>query len=189
MVSVKRLHKMRATYLIFLSLISSVSFAQPLQNTGSGEKTAVQASQLSTKAASIKQSVLELNRDLYQLEEELLSPATTRAAVYFSLAYGQYFEPYSINITVDDKPSIQYLYTERQISALRDGAVQPLSNLNLGPGLHTLKAIAKGVDNNGMKRELILEERLEKLDQPLYLELKIQDNKKLKTAELLISQW
>lgn len=79
---------MRATYLILLSLISAISFAQPVQNTGSEQKTAVQASQLSTKAASIKQSVLDLNRDLYQLEEELLSPATTRAAVYFSLAYG-----------------------------------------------------------------------------------------------------
>lgn len=135
---------MRATYLILLSLISAISFAQPVQDTGSEQKAAVQASQLSTKAASIKQSVLDLNRDLYQLEEELLSPATTRAAVYFSLAYGQYFEPYSINITVDDKQPIQYLYTERQISALRDGAVQPLSNLNLGPGLHTIKAIAKG---------------------------------------------
>jgi hypothetical protein len=188
MVPVRRLHKMRFTYLVLLSLISMMSFAQPSQEI---DVATVQnpASQLSERASSIKQSVLDLNRDLYQLEEELLSPATTRAAVFFSLSYGEFFEPYSINITVDDKQPIQYLYTKRQVSALRQGAIQPLKNLNLGPGVHTIKAIAKGVDNNGKNRELVLEERVEKYDQPLYIELKIQDNKEIQSAELLISQW
>jgi hypothetical protein len=179
---------MRFTCLILLYLMTMMSFAQPSQEI---DVTTVQnpASQLSERASSIKQSVLDLNRDLYQLEKELLSPATTRAAVYLSLSYGEFFEPYSINITVDDKQTIQYLYTKRQISALRQGAVQPLKDLNLGPGVHIIKAIAKGVDNNGKKRELVLKERVEKYDQPLYIELKIQDNKEIQSAELLISQW
>ena len=187
----RRLQKMRFTYLVLLSLVSMLSFAQSEQEADAAnvQQAATQTSQLSAKASSIKQSVLDLNRDLYQLEEELLSPATTRAAVFFSLSYGEFFEPYSINITVDDKQPIQYLYTKRQVSALRQGAVQPLENLNLGPGVHTIKAIAKGVDNNGKNRELVLEERVEKYDQPLYIELKIQDNKEIQSAELLISQW
>ncbi|CCK76274.1 conserved hypothetical protein [Oleispira antarctica RB-8] len=182
---------MRFTYLVLLSLISMTSVAQPVQEADvmNAQKASAQASQLSIKATAIKQSVLDLNRDLYQLEEELLSPATTRAAVFFSLAYGEFFEPYSINITVDDKQPIQYLYTKRQISALREGAVQPLSNLNLGPGLHAIKAIAKGVDKYGKNRELVIEAKIEKLDQPLYIELKVQDNKEMQNAELLISQW
>ncbi|NRA24451.1 MAG: hypothetical protein HRU08_08235 [Oleispira sp.] len=174
---------MRFTCLLLLSMVSVFGFAGPSQN--ADKKT----SQLSEKAVSIKQSVLELNRDLYQLEEELLSPATTRAAVYFSLSYGEFFEPYSINITVDDKQPIQYLYTKRQVIALRQGAIQPLKNLNLGPGIHTIKAIAKGVDKNGKNRELVLEAPLEKHEQPLYIELKIQDIKELQNAELVISQW
>jgi hypothetical protein len=191
MVPMRRLKNMRVSYLVLLSLLAMISFAVQAQETSIADKqnASMQASQLSVKASSIKQSVLELNRDLYQLEEELLSPATTRAAVYFSLSYGEFFEPYSINITVDDKQPIQYLYTKRQVSALRQGAVQPLKNLNLGPGVHTIKAIAKGVDNNGKNRELVLEERVEKHDQPLYIELKIQDNKEIQSAELLISQW
>jgi cell division protein FtsB len=191
MVPMRRLKNMRVSYLVLLSLLSMISFAVQAQESSIADKqnASMQASQLSIKASDIKQSVLELNRDLYQLEEELLSPATTRAAVYFSLSYGEFFEPYSINITVDDKQPIQYLYTKRQVSALRQGAVQPLKNLNLGPGVHTIKAIAKGVDNNGKNRELVLEERVEKHDQPLYIELKIQDNKEIQSAELLISQW
>jgi hypothetical protein len=191
MVPVRRLEKMRFIYLLLLSLTSTVGFAETVQTPveETGNVAVIQTSQLSAKATSIKQSVLELNRDLYQLEEELLSPATTRAAVYFSLSYGEFFEPYSINITVDNKQPIQYLYTKRQVSALQQGAVQPLKNLNLGPGIHTIKAIAKGVDNNGKSRELVLEEKVEKHDQPLYIELKIQDNKEIQSAELMISQW
>ncbi len=45
------------------------------------------------------------------------------------------------------------------------------------------------VDKNGKNRELVLEETLEKHDQPLYIELKIQDIKELQNAELVISQW
>jgi len=173
---------MRLIYLMLLTIVSSWVIAQPI-----AENT--QASKISQKAISIKQSVLELNRNLYQLEEDLLSPATTRAGVYFSLSYGEFFEPYSVNITIDDKQPIQYLYTKRQVDALRQGAVQPLKNLNLGPGIHTIKAIAKGVDNNGKNRELVLEQTVEKHDKPLYIELKIQDNKEIQSAELMISQW
>ena len=191
MVSVRRYPKMRFIYLVLFSLLSMISLAQTVQtaNEISSPKTSSQASQLSIKAAAIKQSVLDLNRDLYQLEEELLSPATTRAAIYFSLAQGEFFEPYSISVTVDDKQPIQYLYTKRQVNALREGAVQPLSNLNLGPGLHAIKVIAKGMDSNGKKRELVADEKIEKLDQPLYIELKVQDNIEKQSAELLISQW
>lgn len=173
-------------HFIYLLLLSSISLGLHAESLNDVEAI---GSQISKKAVSIKQSVLELNRDLYLLEEDLLSPATTRASVFFSLSYGEFFEPFSVNITIDDKQPIQYLYTKRQVSALRQGAVQPLKNLNLGPGIHTIKAIAKGVDNNGKDRELVLEQSVEKHDKPLYIELKIKDNKEIQSAELMISQW
>ena len=173
-------------HFIYLLLLSSISLGLHAESLNDMEAI---GSQISKKAVSIKQSVLELNRDLYLLEEDLLSPATTRASVFFSLSYGEFFEPFSVNITIDDKQPIQYLYTKRQVSALRQGAVQPLKNLNLGPGIHTIKAIAKGVDNNGKNRELVLEQSVEKHDKPLYIELKIKDNKEIQSAELMISQW
>lgn len=187
----KRLQKMRFTSLLILSLLSALCFSEPSQTTGKSteDKVDFQSSKLSVKAMSIKQSVLELNRDLYQLEKELLSPATTRAALYFSLSHGEYFEPYSIIITIDNKQPIEYLYTTREVRALRQGAVQPLQSLNLGPGVHQIKAVAKGVDINGRNIDLSLEESVDKYDNPLYVEFKIQDNKELKTAELIISQW
>jgi len=151
--------------------------------------TFAQESELSSEVVDLKQSVLQLNRDLYQLEEDLLSPETTRAALYFSLNYGGFFQPMSIQISVDGKKSVQHLYTERQVKALTQGAIQPLQNLNLGPGKHNISVLVKGVDQNGKDRELVLEQPVEKNEQPLYIELKVNDNKDTQNAELLISHW
>ncbi len=170
---------MRSLYSILL-LAVSVSLQAEMPQT---------SSEVRQKALTVKQSVLQLNRDLYQLEEDLLSPATTQASVFLSLTNGEFFEPYSINVLVDDRQPIQYLYTERQVDALRQGAIQPLKDLNLGPGLHIIRAIAKGVDHNGQARELTVEKQIEKHDQPLYIELKIQDKKEMNSADLIISQW
>lgn len=170
---------MRILYFVLFLIAAVGTKAEPTQA----------GSQVSNKAISVKQSVLELNRDLYKLEEDLLSPATTRASVFLSLTYGEFFEPYSIVVLVDDKQPIHYLYTKRQVSALRQGAIQPLKELNLGPGIHQIKAIAKGVDGNGKSRELVVEKSIEKHEQPLYIELKIQDKKEMQSAELIISQW
>ena len=39
----------------------------------------------------LKEEVLELNRDLYILEEELLYPSSTQVAVYVSVDVGDFF--------------------------------------------------------------------------------------------------
>lgn len=182
MAQVRRLQIMRTITLFLLAIFTIEVSAETV---GSGSEV----SEINKEAVSIKRSVLELNRELYQLEEDLLSPATTRASIYFSLSDGKLFDPYSIRITFDDKQPLEYLYAERQLSALRQGAIQPLGNINIGPGIHTLKAVAKGVDKNGIERQLILEKSIEKHDKPLYVEIKVQDNQKAQNAKLVLSQW
>ena len=46
---------------------------------------------LDGQVQSLKQEVLELNRDLFVLEEELLFPATTQVAVFVSMDVGKIF--------------------------------------------------------------------------------------------------
>lgn len=144
---------------------------------------------LSEDIQSVKRSVLELNKDLYALEQDLLSPATTRAAFYFSLSYGEFFEPLSIEITAKGIDPVQHIYTERQVKALRMGAVQPLAQLNMGPGSHELRAVVRGVDHLGQNRELVVEEVVEKSDQPLLLEIVISDQSERKNAVVKLKHW
>ena len=150
---------------------------------------AVEETQFSQKVNDLKKSVLELNKNLYQLEDELLNPSTTKAAMYFSLSMGEFFEPVSIQVDVDNKPLASHLYSKQQISALKEGAVQPLKNFNLGPGVHELKIIVKGKDANGKQKELVSETQIQKNEKPLYLEIKVSDNESEQASELLVQQW
>lgn len=174
---------MRLLSLFLFSMLSAVVCAAD-----SSTKVS-ENSDVSHQASAVKQSVLELNRQLYQLEKDLLNPATTRAALYVSLTGGDFFELHSVHVTIDAKRPIEYLYTKRQLAALRQGAIHPLATLNLGPGLHSVKVTAKGKDFQGLAAELTIEKQVEKNQQPLFIELTLVDNKETKTAALTVSQW
>ncbi|WP_419810399.1 hypothetical protein [Bacterioplanoides sp.] len=154
---------------------------------GYGEEQ--QNPQLQQDVQAVKQAVLELNKDLYELEQNLLSPATTRAAFYVSLAYGEFFEPLSIEISAQDVTPIQHIYTERQVSALRRGAVQPLAQFNLGPGKHLFHVLVRGVDHLGQARELMIHQEVEKTAQPLLMEILISDQQAQANATAQLRTW
>ena len=82
----------------------------------------------------LKSEVLALNRDLFVLEEELLYPANTQVAVFVSMDVGELFELDSLELEVDGKSVASYLYTEREVEALREGGVQRLYVGNLRAG-------------------------------------------------------
>ena len=57
-----------------------------------GALEAEELASLDEEIQSIKQQTLELNRDLFILEEELLFPSNTQLAVFVSLDVGQFFK-------------------------------------------------------------------------------------------------
>lgn len=144
---------------------------------------------LAAEVNQVKQSVLELNRELYQLEQDLLSPATTRLALYLSLQGGEYFEPLALEIRSETLPPVLHIYTERQIQALKMGAVQPLASLDAGPGQHALQITLKGLDNSGQPQTLQLTPVVEKSTGPLLLELQVSDNPSQRRAQLQMQTW
>jgi hypothetical protein len=73
---------------------------------------------------TLKQQVLELNRDLFLLEEELLFPSNTQISVFLSMNVGEFFQLDSVKIKIDGKEVADYLYTQREIDALVRGGVQ-----------------------------------------------------------------
>ena len=93
---------------------------------------------------TLKKEVLDLNRDLFLLEEELLFPANSQVAFFISMDVGEYFELDSVNIKIDGKEVANYLYTEREVDALIRGGVHRLHMANLKTGDHELVAIFMG---------------------------------------------
>ena len=72
----------------------------------------------------MKKDVIELNKDLFVLQEELLFPANTQVAVYVSMDVGTFFALDSVTIKIDNKEVKNYLYTAREADALLKGGVQ-----------------------------------------------------------------
>ncbi len=137
----------------------------------------------------LKKDVVDLNRDLFVLEEELLFPANTQVAVFLSLDVGDFFALDAVQLKIDQKEVINYLYTPREVDALLKGGVQRLYVGNLKVGPHELVAFfsGKGPNERAYKRGASL--RFEKGVGAKYLELKIDDRQSKLQPEFEIKDW
>ena len=138
---------------------------------------------------SLKQEVLALNRDLFLLEEELLFPSSTQLAVFLSLDVGEYFALDSVQLKVDDKVVTNYLYTEREIQALRRGGVQRLYMGNIKAGEHELVAFFTGKGPNGRDYRRGANRIITKTLGPRFVELKIVDLESKEQPDFEIKEW
>jgi len=141
------------------------------------------------QAQTLKQDVMELNRDLLALEEELLFPASTQVAVFVSMDVGALFDLDSVEIKLDDKVVAHYLYTQREIDALRRGGVHRLYLGNLRTGKHELVAFftGKGPHDRDYRRGATLD--FEKQTDPKYIELQIKDVTRNLQPEFRVKEW
>lgn len=137
----------------------------------------------------LRKEVLDLNRDLFMLEEELLFPANTQVAVFLSLDVGTFFELDAIQLKVDNKEVANYLYTEREVEALNRGGVHRVFIGNLKTGKHELVAFftGKGPHERDYKRGANLS--FEKGVGAKYLELRISDRRSAQQPEFTVKEW
>ncbi len=137
----------------------------------------------------LKKEVLDLNRDLFLLEEELLFPANSQVAFFISMDVGEYFALDSVSLKIDGKEVANYLYTEREIDALLQGGVHRVHMANLKTGDHELIAIftGKGPHTRDYRRGATV--TIEKGIGAKYLELEITDRVKKQQPEFVIKEW
>ncbi len=137
----------------------------------------------------LKKDVVDLNRDLFVLEEELLFPANTQVAVFLSMDVGDFFALDSVQLKIDQKEVINYLYTPREVEALLKGGVHRLYLGNLKVGHHELVAFfsGKGPNERDYKRGATIS--FEKGIGAKYLELKINDRQRKQQPEFEIKDW
>ena len=137
----------------------------------------------------LKKEVLDLNRDLFMLEEELLFPANTQVAVFLSLDVGTFFEIDGVQLKVDNKEVANYLYTDREVEALNRGGVHRVYLGNLKIGKHELVAFftGKGPHERDYKRGANI--TFEKGVGAKYLELRISDRQRAQQPEFTVKEW
>ena len=138
---------------------------------------------------TLKKEVLDLNRDLFLLEEELLFPANSQVAFFISMDVGEYFALDSVRLTIDGREVANYLYTEREVDALLRGGVHRVHMANLKTGEHELIAIftGKGPHTRDYRRGATV--TIDKGIGTKYLELEITDRVKKQQPEFVIKEW
>jgi hypothetical protein len=144
---------------------------------------------LDEQIQDLKKDVVDLNRDLFALEEELLFPANTQVAVFVSMDVGDFFALDSITLKVDNHEVSNYLYTPREAAALVKGGVQRLYVGNLRAGQHELVAFFSGKGPNDRDYRRGASIKFEKGVGAKYLELKISDRARRQQPEFEIKDW
>ena len=138
---------------------------------------------------SLKKEVLDLNRDLFLLEEELLFPANSQVAFFISMDVGEYFDLDSVNLKIDGKEVANYLHTQREVDALARGGVHRVHMENLKVGEHELVAVftGEGPQVRDYRRGATI--NIEKGIGAKYIELEITDRIKKQQPEFVIKEW
>jgi hypothetical protein len=145
--------------------------------------------ELDEDVQALKKEVLDLNRDLFLLEEELLFPANSQVAFFLSMDVGEYFELDSVQLKIDGKEVANYLYTAREVDALVRGGVHRVHMANLKTGEHELVAIftGKGPNIRDYRRGATLV--FNKGIGAKYVELEITDRVRKQQPEFIIKEW
>ena len=138
---------------------------------------------------NLKTLVMNLNRDLFLLEEELLFPANTQVAIFVSMDVGEFFDLDSVQIKLNDQNVANYLYTSREVDALIRGGVQQLYLGNMKAGEHELVAIftGHGPHERDYRRGATIV--FDKGIGPKYIELSISDREQKLQPEFVVTEW
>lgn len=148
-----------------------------------------QARTLDEQVQDLKKLAVDLNRDLFLLEEELLFPANTQVAVFVSMDVGEFFALDSVEIKLDDRDVTNYLYTEREVDALLRGGVQRVYVGNLRAGEHELVAVFTGGGTHNRDYRRGASVVFEKGIGPKFIELTISDRENKLQPEFVIREW
>jgi hypothetical protein len=167
----KQVIRIFAALFLLLGLQMQVHAQSPSESQQNDTQSA-----LAQDIESLKQAMINLNRDLFILEEDLLFPASTQVAVYLSMDVGEYFALDSVKLVIGDETATQYLYTERQVNALYRGGVQRLYVGNVSQGEHELTAFFIGIGPQGREYKRAVTLAFDKSDEPIAIELSVVDS-------------
>jgi len=141
------------------------------------------------QAEQLKKEMIQLNRELYQFEEDLLYPANSQLAVFLSLSSDSSFVLDSIELRLDDKMVSTYLYKKAEIVALKKGGIQRIYLGSLSDGRHKLTAQfnGQGSNNRYFRRKKALS--FNKEHDAKYIQMTISESSTTREPLFKVKQW
>jgi hypothetical protein len=99
---------------------------------------------LDEQVQEIKSDVLGIAEELSRLEEKLLYPSGTQVAIFVALAEGDPMRLDAVRLQIDGQLVAHYIYSAKELEALRKGGVQRLYVGNVATGEHRLEVLVDG---------------------------------------------
>jgi hypothetical protein len=104
---------------------------------------------LDEQVQEIKSDVLSIAQELSRLEEKLLYPSGTQVAIFVALAQGDPLRLDAVRLQIDGQLVAHYIYSARELEALRKGGVQRIYVGNVTTGDHQLEVLVDGKLKDG----------------------------------------
>ncbi len=137
---------------------------------------------------NLKESVLDLNKQLTQLEDELLYPSS-ESALFVSIEVGSTVRLVDINVLLDGQHVAYHYYTPQEYAALTKGGMDRIFHGNISTGQHEIKAIVTGYDPLGKSFQRVMSYSFVKGQDRKFIELRLSDDANKSQAEFEFHDW
>jgi len=104
---------------------------------------------LDEQVQETKSDVLSIAAELNQLEEKLLYPSGTQVAIFVALGKGDQMRLDAVRLQIDGQLVAHYIYSFKELEALRKGGVQRIYVGNVATGDHQLNVLVDGKLKDG----------------------------------------
>lgn len=147
-----------------------------------------QEAKLPDDLQSLKMDLITLNREITQLENELMFPSA-ETAIVVSVEAGSGVKLVDINLSIDDKSAGYYYYSDAEFSALSKGGMHRLYAGNMNSGQHTIKAAITGYEPGGKEFQRTITYTFSKGAQRKVIEIKAGDNATRTQGDFRFREW
>lgn len=145
--------------------------------------------ELDGEVQAIKEEILEINRDILQLEELSLYPHGQQLVVLVSVAQNSPVSPERISLQLNGDTVSQHSYTGSEGAALQEGGVHRLYSGRLSDGEHRLAVSVTGKQAGGRAFQQQRSVTITKVPGRKYLELHLGPGADNPEPVLVIREW
>jgi hypothetical protein len=131
---------------IFWTLALGLAWAAPLAALEADRR---QIKGLDEQVQEVKSDVLSISAELSRLEEKLLYPSNTQVAIFIALAPEDATRVDAVQIQIDGQLVAHYIYSFKELDALRKGGVQRIYTGNVTTGEHRIGVAVTGKLQSG----------------------------------------
>lgn len=145
--------------------------------------------ELDSEIQALKREVLEINRDLLILEEDLLNPPDQQLVVLVSVPGKPSLRLDGIRLLMDGKALVSHDYSSKEDRALHNGGVHRIYTGKLVYGEHHLDVLLSGRGSEGQDFQQKGSSRIAKGITAKYIELRIEAGDNGQEPGIGIYEW